>query len=1041
MLFKSKLSRVAIAVAMTAGLSSVAMAQETTSGISGTVLTESGSVVAGATIRITDMRNGSTRTIESNNTGRYNLRGLQVGGPYTIEVTDESGSRTINDVFLTLGETLPLNVGLEAQNVERIAVTGAVVNSSYGSDGPVANFGLFDLENAPAVNRDIKDLIRIDPRIYINEARDDGIQCVGQNSRFNSFTLDGVRTNDNFGLNSNGYPTIRQPFSYDAIEQVAVELAPFDVQYGGFTACNINAVTKSGGNEFKGSAFYDYTSDSFRGDSLEGQELELGEFSEKRYGFNVGGKLIEDKLFFFVAYEKLDGASLFDRGAADSNAAVPVQGVSQAQLDEIRQIANDLYNYDPGAEVRSIPVEDEKITLKLDWNIADNHRASLIYNNNDGDIIRESDGDADEYEFSNHYYRQRGEFESYVGSVFSDWTDSFSTEVRIGSADFEAAVTPLGGTDFGEVQINTENNGAEAVVYLGADDSRHANKLTYTNDTFKVAGTYLMGDHVITGGYEWETLDVFNLFIQEAEGEYRFESIDDFRAGTPSRITYENASPSNNPAEAAAEFSYDINSLYVQDEYYWLDQDMSITFGVRYDWYSSDDLPPLNASFQEAYGFSNQQNLDGLDLLQPRLGINWQFNESWELRGGIGLYSGGNPNVWLSNNFSNNGIIQQEVQDRSGRSVFDLAFNGGGQPVYDIPQELFDAVAAGDGRTGGINAQDPNFEIPSEWKYALGATYTFENDMIFMMDYLFTDKQDAAIIQDLSRVNVGTAPDGRPIYDSTNGRRQDFVLTNVEGDSGQTTSISLSLSQQMDNGFRWAASYAYTDAEDVSPMTSSVAFSNYFNSAVSDTENPGPATSNYEIPHRFTLNLNYTTEFFPGYDTSFTVFGTINEGRPYSFVFDGDPGFGSTAGFISNNLVYIPETDDPTVIYGPDFDLAAFNSFIDEQGLARGEIMSRNSVNSAWWTKFDVRISQDFAGFMEGHRGQVFLNIENFGNLLNDDWGILEEASFPRSQRVVDASINDNGQYVYSDFITPSLETRVAEASLWQVRLGVRYSF
>ena len=1000
--------------------------------------------------RFRGRRIGSVKVISTNETGRYNLRGLRVGGPYTIAVQDAAGTRTLTDVYLTLGETLSQNIDLESgESIERVAVTGSVINSSYGSSGPVANFGLDDLENAPAINRDIKDVIRIDPRIYINEADEDSIQCAGSSSRFNSLTLDGVRMNDNFGLNRNGYPTVRIPFSYDAIDQVAVELAPFDVQYGGFTACNINAVTKSGGNEWHGGAFFDYTNDSLRGDKLEGDELASASFNERRYGVNFGGALIEDKLFFYGAYEKLEGVTLFDRGAGDSSAATPVEGVSQAQLDRIRNIAINKYGYTPGDEVSNIPVEDEKILLKLDWQINSDHRASLVYNYNDGNIIRESDGDSNEYEFSDHYYDQSGELTSYVASLYSDWSDNFSTELRIGTSEFEASVLPLGGINFGEVQIDTlfdhdgDGNASEATVYLGADDSRHANKLTYDTDTLKLTGTYTVGDHVITGGYEYEKLDVFNLFVQEAEGEYRFSSIDDFDAGTPNRITYENAAVTNNPLDAAATFSYEINTAYIQDEYYWLDEDMTITYGLRYDWYTSDDLPPENPLVEATYGFSNQQNLDGVDLLQPRLGINWVVDEQLEVRGGIGLYSGGNPNVWISNNYSNNGVIQLENQDRSGTSVFDMDFTGEGRPILDLPQDLFDAVAAGQGSNGGLNIQDPDFEIPSEWKYALGATYTFENDLLVMVDYLYSKKKNAAIISDISRGLSGdVAPDGRPIYTSVNGRDQDFMLTNVDGDSGDSTTISIGLSQAYNNGVDWSASYAHVSTSEVSPMTSSVAFSNYLNNT-SDPENPGLAASNYEIPQRFTFRLGYTTEFFDGYRTRFNMFATANEGRPYSYTFGRNTGFafGDSVGFIDRHLLYVPDVNDSNVVYGDDFDVNAFNDFIDAEGLKRGEIMERNSIYGDWWTKVDLRVSQEFPGFMKEHKGEAFIVIENVGNMLNDDWGVLYETSFPRAQPAVQASINDAGQYVYESFIDPAGQTRVGDASLWSVRVGVNYKF
>ena len=680
-----RLSQVAGALVLALGLSTTAAANTTSAAIKGQVVGPQGNAAPGTVVTIVHKPSGARKTAVVNNNGLFLASGLRVGGPYEITVdSDKFQDESIKDVYLTLGETFPLNVALESQqSIETIVVTGAVTNSNYGESGPAANFGLEDLEVAPAINRDIKDLIAIDPRVYVDEAFGDSVQCAGASSRFNSLTVDGVRTNDNFGLGSNGYPTIRIPFSYDSIDQVAVELAPFDVQYGGFTACNINAVTKSGTNELEGGVFFDYTNDSLRGDKLEGTKLPPQNFNERRYGFNVSGALIEDKLFFFTSYEKLEGATLFDRGPADSNAAVQVLGVSQAQLDRIESIAREKYDYDPGAFVTSIPVEDEKIMAKLDWQINDDHRAALVYNYNDGDIIRESDGDSDEYEFSNHYYRQRGEFESLVASVYSDWTDNFSTEVRISTADFEAFVDPLGGTEFGEIQIETENNGSEATVYLGADDSRHANKLIYGNDTLKIAGKYLVGDHIITGGYEYEDLDVFNLFIQEAEGEFRFSSIDDFENGTPWRVTYENATGTNNPNDAAAEFSYQIHTAYIQDEYYWAEYDATITFGLRYDWYTSDDVPPLNAQVEELYGFSNQQNLDGLDLLQPRLGVNWLVNDQLEVRGGIGLYSGGNPNVWISNNYSNNGVIQLEnrLDLSSGEdTLFTIPHTGSGRP-------------------------------------------------------------------------------------------------------------------------------------------------------------------------------------------------------------------------------------------------------------------------------------------------------------------------------------------------------------------------
>ena len=1036
-----RLSRITGALILAMGLSAPVMAADTTSaGIRGNVTSNTGAMISGAEITVTDTRTGVVKTFSTNESGSFSARGLPVGGPYMIQVVDSQGTLQRKNVYLTLGDVTHINLSLEP-SIETIEVTASRMHSSSGEKGPSINFSALDLENAPAINRDIKDLVRIDPRIYINESRGDGIQCAGASPRFNSFTVDGIRTNDNFGLGTSGYPTIRIPFSYDSISQVNVELAPFDVQYGGFTACNINAVTKSGTNEFSGGMFYDYTSDSFRGDELEGESIEQGDFTEKRFGFNLGGALIEDKLFFFASYEKLEGADTFDRGTADSNAAVKVEGLSQAQYDEILDISRNVYNYEPGEDLTSKDVEDEKIMAKLDWYINDDHRAALIYNYNDGNTIRESDGDSNEFEFSNHYYDQYAEFESYVVSLYSDWTPQFSTEFRYGTSSFEQSVTPLGGTEFGEVQIDTENNGSRATVYLGADDSRHANRLTYDTDTIKFAGTYLAGDHIITGGYEYEKIDVFNLFVQHTEGEFRFDSIDDFRDGMAARVYYYNATGSNEPADAAAEFGYEIHTAYIQDEYYDFDYDLTVTFGLRYDWYTSDDYPEENPEIEALYGFSNRQNLDGESLIQPRLGINWKATEELEVRGGVGLYSGGNPNVWIGNNYQNNGVVQTQTQYR-GVDLFNTPMTNGGLPIFEVPQNQFDDVANGNGAAGGINVLDPNFEIPSEWKYAIGATYYFEDDYVFMADYLYTDVKDAAVISDITRSDTGVdAPDGRPIYESGNGRSQDFMLTNVKGDSGYRQSLSFALSKTYDFGLDWTLAYAHTKTKEVSPMTSSVAFSNYLNNTT-DPENPGTGTSNYEIPHRFTLKVSYQYEFIDNYATKFSLFGTANEGRPYSYTFDGGSQFGDSVGFIDRHLVYIPDgPNDPKVVFGDDFDQDAFFDYVDKEGLKKGQVMKRNSINSDWWTKFDIKITQELPGFSDKHNASAFFVIENVGNLINDDWGVMYETSFPRAQEIVDASINDQGQYVYEEFIQPQGQTRVADASLWEMRVGVKYDF
>ena len=1025
---KTQLRKTALSLAIAAcvGVSGAAMANETSSSVKGQITGPNGSPAVGTKITVIHVPSGSTKTTTVNEAGSFSSKGLRVGGPYKIIVdSDKFQDTELENIYLTLGQTYPVTVALSSEQMEQIVVTGAPISSQSGGTGPASTFSLSDLENKPAINRDLKDIIRADPRIYIDETNAGAINCGGGNPRFNSLTLDGVRMNDNFGLNSSGYPTERIPFSFDSIAQVAVELAPFDVQYGGFTSCNINAVTKSGTNELTGGFFYDYTNDSLSGDSIKGNKQNLGDYSEKRYGFNVGLPLIEDKLFLFTSYEKLEGAEIFEYSPF-------VNGrIDQATIDRVTQIAIDNYAYDPGSLIPSMPVEDEKILVKLDWNINDSHRASFLYNYNDGFAISQSDTGSERLALSNHFYERGAKLESYVTSFYSDWTDNFSTEIRVGYSKLDNRQNSIdAASGFGEFQINT----GDVTVYLGPDDSRQSNKLNYDNLSLKLAGTYYLEEHEISFGYEREELDVFNLFVQHSQGEYRFNSITDFESGLADRIYYGNAA-SQNPDDAAGEFKYALNTLYAQDKFDLVDYDVTFTVGLRYDWYTSDDTPTFNQNFEDRYGYSNSQNLDGVDLLQPRLGVNWIYNDQLELRGGIGLYSGGNPNVWISNSYSNDGVrnVQVRGDDLQILGADTIAFNGNGQPGYDIPQSLYDTVGLG-GADADVNVTDPDFEIPSEWKFSLGGTYITEDNYVFNVDYLYTDKRNSAIVQNLAYEQTGTAPDGRPIYNGGS----DFLLTNVDGDDAYSHILSFGMSKSFDNGIDLSLSYAYTESKDVHPMTSSVAFSNYHGIAVSDSENPGVATSNYEIPHRFTMSLAYSYELFDGYDTKFNLFGQASKTSPYSYSFENENNF--TFGYNDNarQLLYVPTVDDSTVSYGPDFDLTAFNDWISSEGLSRGEILERNSIDGDWWVTFDLKVEQEFAGFKEGHKGAAYFTIANIGNMLNDDWGVLESGS--SLQSAVTADIVD-GKYVYNSFNNPAGTSIEVNPSLWEMRVGIKYDF
>lgn len=1005
----AKFSRIAAAVALSIGLSSTAMAQVTSSELNGKILGPQGNPAPGTVVTVTHVPTGAVKTVTVNSGGTFSLRGLRVGGPYTVVIdSDEFADQTINDVYLELGDSATIERVLQpAQEYENIVVTGSQVSSlAFGQTGPVASFDLKTLQEAPAINRDITDIVRIDPRIYVDEGGSNGIQCVGKSPRFNSLTVDGVRMNDLFGLNSNGYPTERMPFSFDAIEGVSVEIAPFDVIYGGFSACNISAVSKTGTNEVHGTAFYDYGSDSLRGDSLEGDDINLGAYTEKRYGFSVGAPLIKDKLFIFAAYEKLEGANTFDRGAIGSGAVNEVN-ITQDQVAQIQQISQSLYGFDAGTVPSSMANEDEKLLVKLDWNINDQHRFALTYNYNDGNNFAQSDGDSDEFEFSSHLYERGAELESFIGVLYSDWTDKFSTEIRLSRTKLDNLQRSMygdgtpGGNDFGEILIRMANDPSDdsddITVYLGSDDSRQANDLNWDATSIMFRGNYYFDNgHTLTFGYENDKLDIFNMFVQHAETTISFNSLDDFANGTNARIEYGYAY-SGDLNERAAEWGYTSHSTYAQDEFY-LTDDLKIVAGLRYDWITTSDRPLENTEFTESYGYSNTANLDGIDLLQPRVGFNYTVSDSTEVRGGFGLFSGGNPNVWMTNNYQNTNVTGGEVRNDYA-NLFDGSITWVNTedgvtpgPGYSVPGDLDATMDSGVGRNFEPNNLDPDFEMPSEWKISAGLTHITDDDYVFNFDALVSITQDQAMVKYKGIEVVGVTEDGYADYESTG--LGSLELTN-SGEKSTSYSLTATMNKAWDNGIALVAGYNYSHAEDVQPMTSSVAFSNFQYRAFTNPNEEVSSLSDWNIKHRLTLDLRYTTQFFDGFDTTFSMFALAQSGKPYSFTLSQDDGnsiFGFTPFLGSNNVLPVGA--------------------------------ERNDEESPWWAKVDIAVRQDIPAFNKDHTAQVFFIVDNFTNMLNDDWGILEETSF--NTATVGAT---------------NPERRRGDASLWELRVGVNYRF
>ena len=994
---KSLAATVATAMLSFALVTPVAQAQEITAEVRGVVVDTSGAPLEGATVAVTSRATGISKTVEAGANGSYSVRGLPAGVAYDVEVkaTGLQKSMTQN-VTLAVGQSAVLNYNLSS--VEEVVVTGSQVVLAETAIGPNAIFDLASLQESPAINRDIKDVIAQDPRMFVDVTFNDAVQCNGANPRFNSLTVDGIRLQDGFGLNSNGYPTQRMPFSYDALSNVAVELAPMSVVYGGFSACNINAVTKQGANDMFGSAFYEYASDQFRGDKLEGDSIAQQAYTESKAGFELGGSLIEDELFFYVNYEKYDGADINSRGALGSGAVNEVL-VTQAELDRIAQIARDVYQYEPGTSVaEAFDFEDEKYLAKIDWYATDTQRLSMTYMYNDSFNFSPSDGAPNEFEFSRHFYKRGAELTSYVLNLYSSWTDNFETEIRYSFSDVDFLQQAVSGNDFAEFRIEL----SDVDVYLGQDDSRQANSLNWEIEQFVARGYYSLEDHRITVGYERDTNDMYNLFYQHVDTEVRFDGIDNFEAGIADRIYYGNAF-SGNELETAAEWGYAINTFYIEDEWQ-VNSDLSVSYGLRYDYYETSDKPALNSDFLQDYGYPNTANVDGMDLLMPRLGFTYDLSDSMQLSGGIGLFSGGNPNVWYSNVYSNTNTSAVQTSDRGDIDLFALEYTlcESGVPVcgpgWGVPTYLQETVASGSGSNFEIVLMDPNFDTPSDWKYALSLSWETDAGYLIVADAQVTRGKDTAIYKHGDLEQVGVTEDGYPDYDSV--RMPSFVLTNSSV-GNESESLAVSVFKEFENGLSMRAGYAYTDARDVNPMTSSVAYSNYTNRAFFDPEEEVLSRSNYSMTHRFTSVLNYSTEIIGNYSTRFSLFAQANSGYPYSLTL-------STGGGTIGAYGYTPY-------------LGFKENVLVEPG-------TRNDKEGDSWTKADLKITQELPAFASDHRAQAWFVIDNVTNLLNDEWGVLYKVSFPYG---VTQDQIDNNQY----------QSRNGGVSLWEMKIGVKYNF
>jgi Carboxypeptidase regulatory-like domain len=1068
------------------------LAQETTSSVRGTVSSESGAV-SGASVTVTHVPSGTSAVTSTDTSGTFSLNGLRVGGPFTVVVEAGGFEQTqITDLSLTAGQALRLPVMMQ-QQAEIVVTASSIRGVTETSNGPITALSRDDIDGAASLNRDIRDLARRDPLVTMDLTNGRTIEIAGNNGRLNRFSVDGVQFSDDFGLNNGGLPTSRGPVPFDAIEQFSVKVAPFDIAEGDFQGGAINVVLRSGGNKFRGGAFFSYTDDKLTGDASRTRKVNL-DFDSKQYGGYLTGPIIKDKLFFMVAYEKTKEADPFDDGFG-SGFANQVPGLTQAVIDQVSQIADTVYGYDTLGIASNAVEEDEKIIAKLDWNISDSQRASVTYVRNVGTQQFQQNTFLTApfaLGFTSNGYELAEEVNTGIFELNSTWSDNFSTQVRASYRDYNRGQTPFGGREFGQFEVCTDAttilptgplnpsltscNGTR--LFFGPDVSRQSNALNTSNTSFDFTARLDAGDHALRLLAGFTDSDTYNLFLQRSLGDTYFDSIADFQNKRASRFRYGNAVPSLDPNDAAASFGTQNWTFGVQDDWQ-VTPTLTMSYGFRYDLFNNDKRPPLNTNFTARYGYSNRNTFSGRGVFQPRFGFNWEASERLILRGGVGIFAGGTPDVFLSNSFSNTGQLTNSIDIQRNTSA-----SGCNVTAANAALICSDALVSVDGRTidpsvaaflstnvaslqtAPTDALVPDLRIARKVKASLQADYEADlgplgDGWLFGAQLLYDKNVWGYQWTDLRSVSNSKLPDGRNRYNALGAAttNRDLLLTN--SNKGRAWFATARLAKSF-GGLSIDGSYTRSNVKDVSALTSSTSASNYGNNAFVDPNFSAYGRSIYEFRDQWKFGLDYKQKFFGDNETRFGIFGEYRSGRPYSLtMLDNSGGRGTTFGTVGNlgnMLLYVPTVGDTRVSFDTAASATAFESLVTTLGIEkyRGKIASKNSQTSPDVFKIDLHFSQELPAPFGG-KFEIFADIENALNMIDKDWGSVRQVQFPYNAALVRVTCltattptgtagtsatlaQPCAQYRYSNVLAPNevLQTR---QSLYGIRVGAKVKF
>lgn len=1081
--------------------SSPVFSQITTSGMTGTVSTESGESLPGATVLAVHEPSGTQYGTITNNEGRFDLQGMRSGGPYRVEVSFVGYHKgTFADIRLSLGETFILNAKLRESSVDvgEVVVLGAKASPFRTTKtGATTNISNEQMNAMPTINRSISDIARISP--YAN-----GMSFAGGDGRSTNFTIDGANFNNNFGLSST-LPGGGNPISLDAIEEVQVVIAPFDVRQTNFIGGGVNAITKSGTNTFKGSAYHYFTNQEMRGNRI--GDVDFGERSEestKTYGVTFGGPIIKNKLFFFVngEYEVRPGQVVTWRPSEDgtANTDLSLSRTSVADMERVRNHLIENYGYDPGS-YNSYPADEsnKKLLARIDWNIDKANKVSLRYNYTKNQAWNPTNGNSTDGGFRNRSMDRISQYSmAFSNSIYSmdNIVNSFSFDLnsRISekfSNQFLATYTKIQDVrgsnsspfPFIDIMNGVTGEGQQILEpYMSAGYELFTWNNGVNNNIFSIVdnATFYLGSHKITAGVSYEHQMANNSYMRNGTGYYRYASIEDFLNQAAPRdfaLTY----GYDGEKSPAAEVAFNQIGVYAQDEWN-MNSDFKLTFGIRADYLKyEDNIIRNNAIYELDFGGRNIDTGEWPEAkvqLSPRVGFTWDVkgDQSLKLRGGTGVFAGRLPLVFFTNMPTNSGMVQGSYaavtkysSDGTVTSVDPVLASLAGPMITDVDEmisslNLQNTISPEDGALPrDVNAIDPDFKMPQVWKssLALDLNLPVSFPMSVTVEGIYTNTINGVMLKNYNLEQPDNTwqrfngPDDRYIYpdseDITYTSKNAYVLANTDEGWGAIGNITVKAEPVED--LNLMAAYTYTESKEISGMPGSNAASAYNGLVtVNGPHLPEVQRSQYVVPNKAIASVSYKIPWLNNTLKSATIVNMFYSGHSaggYSFTYANDMnGDGYAA-----DLIYIPSSKgEISFVSAADED--AFFQFIEQDDYLKnhkGKYAEAYAARAPWVHQFDLRIAREYYVKIGNTLNtlQFSLDFLNFGNLLNSEWGVeknMFEANNGQILRYEGADANNVPTFSMvkdsdGNYLSKSYSTYYNYNQCWQLQVGVRYIF